>query len=256
MTDLSNQKERSRAYPVITLTEAFTRLVRLNDNLGINGRYNRETIANGMGYSSLNGKASRAVAALSHYGLLTRTKELYSFSALARKYLLPNDDNDQAAATRTAALAPALFAEIYQAFKGQIIPKQFANRLVNEFGIQPKAASDVERIFRSTMTSAGLMLPNNVLDDIDQGSSDMNEVAGMEKSQDAKNSGVDEPHNQKPKIADAEGHLTVRLPSGLMISYGQDLASAFAFGTFGDQLKALDDAIKKYLNGNKGAEDE
>jgi len=243
-----NLKERSRAYPAITLSDALTRITRLSDNLGINGQYNRETVATGMGYGSLSGKASRAVAALAHFGLLVRNKELYSFSALSRKYLLPNDDEDQAVAARAAALTPKLFAEIYQTFKGQVIPKQFSNRLINGFGIQPKAAPEVERIFRATMTTAGLLQPNNILDDAKP------VVALEDDTTTNRVDGQSIPLPQQPSnrasLEESDGYLTVKLPSGLVIGYEQGLASAFAFGTFGQKLKELDDAVSAYKESN------
>ncbi len=75
----------------------------------------------------------------------------------------PTEDADAADAKREAALSPTLFAEVYDTFKGQIIPKHFSNRLVQEFGIQPKAAPEVERIFRETMKTAGILQDNNIL---------------------------------------------------------------------------------------------
>ena len=40
-------------------------------------------------------------------------------------------------------------------------------------------------------------------------------------------------------------YLSVDLPSGLVVCYSQDLASAFAFGEFAKELKALDDVVAK-----------
>ncbi|QQR51905.1 hypothetical protein IPG36_04810 [bacterium] len=45
---------------------------------------------------------------------------------------------------------------------------------------------------------------------------------------------------------DPAGYLSVKLPSGMMVSYPQALASAFAFGQFGQKLKDLDDAVTAY----------
>ena len=49
----------------------------------------------------------------------------------------------------------------------------------------------------------------------------------------------------------APNKMSVKLPSGLVISYDQDLAPAFAFGAFGTELKALDDAISDYYKADK-----
>lgn len=238
----SSKKERSRAYPVMALEEALNRIASINENLGLNGQFNRESIAVGMGYSSLNGASARAVAALVHYGLLDREKDQYSLSQVAKKYLLPIKDADKDEAMRSAALSPSLFMEIYTAFKGQVIPRQFVNRLIQEFGIQQKAAVDVERIFRNTMETAGFLKSNGIL------SAELSEVPSSTVVAET----ATETPESKPQVripdnpASPVGYLSVELPSGLMVSYPQALASAFAFGQFGQKLKDLDDAVAAY----------
>lgn len=246
MAPANSKKDRSRAYPVMPLEEALGRIESINKNLGINGQFNRESIAVGMGYTSLNGASARRVAALVHYGFLNRDKDQYSLSPLAKQYLLPVKDGDKEAAVLAAALSPTLFSEIYNSFKGQVIPKQFVNRLVQEFGIQQKAAPDVERIFKSTVTTAGIMQSNGIL----------SSEAMVNPAQPGADNNSD-PHNgsttsQLPgpqagnQPSAPSGYLAVNLPSGLVVSYSQDLASAFAFGIFGAELKALDDAVAKH----------
>lgn len=245
MTD--NKKERSRAYPVMALEEALGRIENINKNLGLNGKFNRESIAVGMGYSSLSGASARAVAALVQYGLLDREKDQYYLSALSKKYLLPLDDNDKQNATRIAALSPSLFGEIFAAFKGQVIPRQFTNRLVHEFGIQQKAAPDVERIFRTTMETAGLLNRSGILsgEAVQQGETSASSPDDLSDAELAS----DDANTELSKGEDStmvKNYLSVKLPSGLLISYPQELASAFAFGQFGQKLKELDDAVGTY----------
>jgi hypothetical protein len=256
MVSTSNKKDRSRAYPVMPLEEALVRIASINKNLGINGQFNRESIAVGMGYTSLNGASARRVAALVHYGFLNREKDQYSLSPLAKQYLLPVKDGDKEVAIRTAALSPALFLEIYKSFKGQVIPKQFVNRLVQEFGIQQKAAPDVERIFKSTVTTAGIMQSNGILSSetvsvVQSGIDDGN-------NSDDSSASTNQPatHSGGKQIISPSGYLAVNLPSGLIVSYSQDLASAFAFGKFGSELKALDDAVAKHSSSRAPAKSE
>ena len=249
MAPSNTKKERSRAYPVMPLEEALTRIESINRNLGINGQFNRESLAVGMGYTSLNGASARRVAALVHYGLLVREKDQYSLSPLAKQYLLPVNDGDKEAATREAALSPTLFAEIYDSFKGQVIPKQFINRLIQEFGIQQKAAPDVERIFKSTVETAGILQSNGILSsETALVTASSNPDAPVSVNANTNTTGTQSnASNQSPTPT---GYLSVNLPSGLVVSYSQDLASAFAFGTFGTELKALDDAVAKHATPN------
>ena len=239
----SSKKERSRAYPVMALEEALNRIVSISETLGLNGQYNRESIAVGMGYSSLNGASARAVAALVHYGLLNREKDQYSLSQIAKKYLLPLADVDKEDAIRNAALSPSLFMEIYSALKGQVIPRQFTNRLIQEFGIQQKAAADVDRIFRNTMETADFLKGNGIL------SADVAIVSTSKHATDISTDSTEHKHLQTRsniEPTDPAGYLSVKLPSGMMVSYPQALASAFAFGQFGQKLRDLDDAVTAY----------
>jgi len=252
MGEKTAKKERSRAYPVMPLAEALVRIASINENLGIKGQYNRETIATGMGYNGLNGASARSVAALTHYGFLDRDKDLYSLSNLAQKYLMPIEDDDSASAKRSAALAPALFSEIYEAFKGQVIPKQFVNRLVQEFGIQQKAAPEVERIFKETMKTAGILQDNNIL------STGTNVALQSVKQETQDEPTLTGPNTNltQPQPSAPVGYLTVKLPSGLVIQYEQGLAPAFAFGQFGKVLKDLDEAVSGYLDSQQNVDKE
>lgn len=234
---MKTQRGRSRSYPVIALGDALEKIKSINTNLGVNGQFNRESIAAGMGYSSLNGTSGRRIAALVQYGFLDRERDLYYLSASAKRYLLPVNDNDQQDVIKDAALLPDLFSDIYNTFKGQVLPKQFVNRLIQEFGIEQKAASDVERVFKSTMETAGALQANGILKS--EAITDSKVVSeDQDEDPDTKKKQADSGKINKPV-----GYLSVELPSGLTISYSQALASAFAFGVFGQELKALDDAV-------------
>lgn len=239
----SNKRhERSRAYPSVGLEEALKRVENIKNNLGLNGQFNRDSIAVGMGYGSLNGASARAAAALVHYGLLDREKDQYSLSPLAKRYLLPVTDTDQDVAIKEAALSPALFADIFESFKGQVIPRQFQNRLIQEFGIQHKVASDVERVFKATMESANMIGDNGIL-----ASSLTGQFVAFHDNDEApivSSTATEQGQKQKVTTSDnSPAFLSVNLPSGLIVKYSQDLAPAFAFGIFGEKLKALDDAV-------------
>lgn len=234
----SSKKERSRAYPSMTLAEALKRLNSINENLGANGNYNRESIVVGMGYSGISGTSSRAAASLDQYGLLRRTKDLYSLTDEAKKYLFPVNPSDQEDAMRVAALSPPLFSDVFSVLEGQVIPKQFANRLIQEFSIQPKAANDVERIFRNTMETAGLLSAGGIL----------NSGIKTDNAQKVDTSDVDAATDvTRVSPATNQELLSVNLPSGLIVSYPQSVASAFAFGIFGESLMALDSKVSEYI---------
>lgn len=157
---------RSTSYPSLTLDDALLRLNRLKDSMGLNGNMNRETVASGIGYSTLTGTSARAVAAMASYGLLSRNKDKYVISELGKRYLLPETDGDITNVRRQAALSPRLFAQLYQDFKGQILPKLIGNILAQRYEVQSKASEEVIRIFKATMHQAGLMSETGLLQEV------------------------------------------------------------------------------------------
>ena len=241
-TTIKNQRGRSRAYPVMALGEALEKITHINSNLGMNGQFNRESMAAGMGYSSLNGSSSRRIAALVQYGLLNRVKDLYFLSDAAKKYLFHIGDNDQTEVIQEAALTPPLFADIYKTLRGQVLPKQFVNRLIQEFEIEQKAASDVDRIFKSTMITAGILRSNGILEAINLDYSESHILSPEKPSTNPTT------QSQSLDCLVPVGYQSVELPSGIIICYSKDLASEFAFGTFGLELKALNDSIAKHYD--------
>ena len=230
-------RPRSKAYPAIDLNEALKKTDKINENFGLSGAYNRETMATGMGYGSLSGTASRTIAALVQYGLLDRTKDQYRLSSLAKRYLTPVEDDDIEQATREAAIKPSLFQDIYNKFGGQIIPKQFVNRLINEFGIQQNAAPDVERIFKTTMEVAGILKSNGILETIAPSSSPNNDSVDV--------SSVNVPSHRQPvnsrgQAPLATGYQEIALNSGVKVHFPTELSLRLAMGDFADALKNLD----------------
>lgn len=155
--------ERSSSYPSLSLDDALLKITQLKDSMGLNGEYKRETVASGIGYSTITGTSARAVAALSQYGLLEREKDLYKISELGRRYLVPTTDDDISIAIREAALSPKLFKQIYDEFQGQVLPKLLVNILTTKYGVQLKVAATVVKLFESAMTSAQLLEPSGRL---------------------------------------------------------------------------------------------
>jgi hypothetical protein len=155
--------ERSSSYPSLSLDDALTKLTQLKDSMGLNGEYKRETVASGIGYSTITGTSARAVAALTQYGFLDREKDIYQISSLGRRYLMPTTENDTFTAIREAALSPKLFKQIYDEYQGQVLPKLIVNILANKYGVQPKVGPTVVKLFESAMTSAQLLEPSGRL---------------------------------------------------------------------------------------------
>lgn len=160
---VSPNKNRSASYPYLPLADALERLVSFKNALGINGSFNRETVITAIGYGSVSGASTRAVAALVHYGLLDREKDMYSLSQLGRQYLVPIQDSDEKAAIKEATLQPKLFRQIFTDYEGQVLPRQLANILAIKHGIQSKAAPLVVKVIEESFRFAGLIAENGTL---------------------------------------------------------------------------------------------
>lgn len=154
---------RSTSYPSLPLEESLKKLHTLKDSHGINGEYDREETAKGMGYGSLSGSSARAVAALVQFGLLNRNKDQYSISELGKKYLMPIEEGQIQEAIKEAALKPVLLRKIYEEYNGQPLPGQLKNILTITYGIQGAATNVALRVVKQTFQSSGLLQENGIL---------------------------------------------------------------------------------------------
>lgn len=133
-------RTRSPGYPSLSLTQA----IELTKQLHSHDRTNpidREAAAKNIGYSGITGASSKALADLSHYGLVERAgKGSLKVSQLAVDILYPVSTVDHARALEAAAMAPNLFAEIRaqfpdgipseNAFRGYLMRKSFATAAI------------------------------------------------------------------------------------------------------------------------------
>lgn len=154
---------RSTSYPSLTLEDALARLTAMKEAIGVNGKFNRETILTAIGYASLSGASARAVASLVHYGLLVREKDLYALSELGQQYLMPLREGEDKKAIELAAIKPKLFKRVYEDYQGQVLPKQLHNILTIKYSIQTKVAPLVVKTIESSFKFAGILGENGIL---------------------------------------------------------------------------------------------
>jgi hypothetical protein len=156
-TSLDDERaERSRRYPSVTVREAVAFLELVHRGVGLSGG-SRETIAQALGHSSLNGTSKRKIAALIQYGLVERDGERYRISDLGRALLIPVNDRERSSAISEAVRRPAIFQEIGTAYDQQPLPSMLANVLAREHGVLPQASAEVAAIFVQSVEQAGLL---------------------------------------------------------------------------------------------------
>lgn len=160
-------RERSIAYPSITLEAAIARIGDLQKNQGA-GPFTLLDAAKGIGYSGISGASARAVAALVHYGLLERSGNTYMQSKIAQEILFPVSDEVKTRSITQAAQSPRLFMTLIKKYTGQAIPAQLDNLLIRE-GVSSGASKETANTFRETLKFAGLLKNGVVLSNVSDG---------------------------------------------------------------------------------------
>jgi len=155
-------KERSPNYPFIGLGTALQGVRQLYDKER-RSQVTSLAVAQAMGHGTLSGPATSKVAAVRQYGLLDQVSPgKYRISDVAMTLLLkkagdPEYDRD----VRKAAVAPQLFAELFEAYP-EASDDTLRYHLVKEREFSAEGASRVIKSFRETITVAKLGVPSYI----------------------------------------------------------------------------------------------
>jgi hypothetical protein len=111
----------------------------------------RETrLRSPLGYGSLNGSALSAISAGLKYGLLEKLGEGCRIADRSVLIFRPKDQREKAQAIWDAASAPALFADLMEAFPGMIPPESDMREYLKRRGFAKAALTGVSQAFRET----------------------------------------------------------------------------------------------------------
>ena len=234
---------RSKAYPAIDLSSAVKRAEIIQKYIGNGVYFNRETMAKGMGYKSLSGVATRAIAALVHFGLLERKKDTYTLSDLAVHIVLPISDEDKQEAIRTAVKEPELYRELIQNYEGKHLPAALGNILAVNHGINPNSSAQAALAFVESLRYAGMM-NGDVVDSMGERSEE-----GID-NEEAPSSG-EVTFERKKEPSSATNTIIRKLPSGVEIGFPSELDFAVLTGAFAEEIKAIDDRAQKLLHNTR-----
>ena len=142
---------RSPSYPSMSLQAAVEAVK------AIEGKYrsapvDREVAARLMGFTSLNGSANKALAALSSYGLVERSgKGMMRVTSRAKNIIHPNDQLMRIEALRAAADEPKLFQGIRDRFPDlEVPPEEGVRQHLNREGFNASAIAPATRAFMET----------------------------------------------------------------------------------------------------------
>lgn len=145
------RRTRSPNYPRISLRDAIERVEKLYKKERTHTT-TREAIAEGLGYTSLNGASMGLISTLRQYGLLVEEPDGIRVSqAAVALVMLPKSDPERIEALREVAFAPRLFSEFYEEY-GDILPSDVSLRyaLIKK-GFSEKAANEAIRAYRDTL---------------------------------------------------------------------------------------------------------
>jgi hypothetical protein len=153
-------KGRSPAYPSINLQTAIQRARQLHDR---ERQYLTpvSTIVAHWGYSSLNGPALGAIAALKKYGLLDEEgageDRKAKLSQLADVILMNPDEAKQKEAIQEAALRPAIHQEMWEKYHNDLpSERNLLWELTRDRGFTERGAGEFIRVYRATIAFAQL----------------------------------------------------------------------------------------------------
>src|SRR5258707_586923 len=135
------KKNRSAAYPSIALQEAVDQLRRLHVELG-KGPYDRTMAAKSLGYRGVSGASASKIAALVHYGLISRVGGGYQETELGTSLALPLDRAEETGTLRAAFNSPALFVKLMDDFGGRALPVKLDIILTRQYKITEQASAD------------------------------------------------------------------------------------------------------------------
>lgn len=146
---------RSPNYPALSLSEAIQRIGPVFERERQHAMA-REVVLVGMGYAGVNGAALGSLSAVVKYGLLEKIGEDYRVTDRAVSILHPSSAEEKAEAIREAAHAPALFADLMEAFPdGRVSDDNLRSYLVRR-NFSSSALTGVIKAFRDTMQMVSL----------------------------------------------------------------------------------------------------
>ena len=239
------KKERSTAYPGIAVQDAIGFSKILVDSYG-KSPFNRDAALQALKLKP-GGSSFTKVAALVHYGLLTRQGNAYGISELAERIIYFTSEEAQKAAIVEAVLKPKLFNSLVTEYTGRAVPNLLRNILIQQHKINRNVADNVADIFKSSIEHAGLYM-NGIITSVPATTSEVSDTGEELDVQDlAQPPRATGKMPVAPQLKVPAGMQSVSLPSGIIISYPSEVAYLFALGKFGAQVAALEEAVGKEL---------
>lgn len=233
---ISKKRIRSVAYPSLGLQEAIQNTEDLRKKLGM-GPYSRDAAVKALGYSGISGASGTKIAALVHFGLLSRDADTYRQSPLADRILVPPDEAERDKAIIEAVKTPKLYNQLISDFTNKSLPTLLPNVLFHTYKINEKVAQEVATNFTQSIEFAGILKNGIITDaesDIVSQKSEAEELATPIKE-------VGKPESGKVLTAKPIlGAVSIPLGQNITVSFSANLFRALGDGKFKDVLETLE----------------
>ena len=234
---------RSVAYPAIPLQTAVEAISKVDKALN-RGPYSRDSLLEALNYGAKSGRGHRVVAAMVHYGLLSRKGNTYHQGELASKVLRPISADERNYSLEVSALKPKLFSAIHSRYTGSTAPSMLDNILIREYSVSPGAAKEVTSIFMSTMEFVGL-LKNGVLANSEEADVNKQGEEDIELDADIAEEMAPRQNRNQTSQTDSE-NITISLPSEIVLIVPQKYSYKFAMGDFKRSIEELEKATSDH----------
>lgn len=243
----SQKREKSSAYPSISLEEAINSLKKLQDNLG-SGPYSRDAAAKGLGYSGVSGASASKIAAISYFGLLSKKNGVYTQTDLAKKILFPSDDSETRINILQAVKSPTLYGRLIERYNNQAIPQKLENILVTDYKISPKAANEAVEVFRNSIEFAGICT-NGIISEVENIDSSM--AVGAAQSSNIVNESLAKQACRSNELGKYDETISIKLNCGIVLLIPQSFDKNLAMGDFSQIIKNMEEAAKNMIDSRK-----
>lgn len=143
---------RSPSYPTLSLEQAIEK-ARVIYNAAKRSSTSRAAIVKSMGYKDeSSGQGNRELAALKQYGLLEEKSGEFRVSDSAYSIMfLSEDSEERRSKTREAALAPAVFREMFSRYGSDTSNELLSDYLINAKKFNPASVPEVIANYRATI---------------------------------------------------------------------------------------------------------
>ncbi|MBZ0245191.1 MAG: hypothetical protein K8H85_04520 [Cyclobacteriaceae bacterium] len=228
---METKRERSAAYPSITLEDAVKFTQTIAKNFPSPQELTRDDIATVL--KKKTASVVREVATCSHFGLLERTKNGYKISSLFKAINHPVSKDEERKSLVEAFRTPKLYNELIEKYDNHAVPSDLKPLLIRFHGISEKVAAEAADIFFSSGIYCGAINGNILNTNL----SDL-KIVDNDKFEDAEVIDIEDKSHQKflpPVKKEGQEQLPIRL-TGL---------GRYAFLTYPSEINEKDIEILK-----------